>query len=165
MEATTAAKKITGKKLVLRYIGKTTEIVQVASDVLVANDSIMFLEMIDNVGRLRSVWYSLDGLESFTYEGDLKYLASDKTIKISPNMQKGFIMNEIKLVVKRVEEERDELKKKVYKLEAGLKLLDKTPYVNITEEHLELLKGQLSVMHQYLDILERRLELFKQDVK
>lgn len=86
MEATTAAKKITGKKLVLRYIGKTTEIVQVASDVLVAKDSIMFLEMIDNVGRLRSVWYSLDGLESFTYEGDLKYLAEDKTIKISPNI-------------------------------------------------------------------------------
>ena len=83
MEATTAAKKITGKKLVLRYIGKTTEIVQVASDVLVTKDSIMFL---DNVGRLRSVWYSLDGLESFTYEGDLKYLAEDKTIKISPNM-------------------------------------------------------------------------------
>lgn len=86
MEATTAAKKITGKKLVLRYIGKTTEIVQVASDVLVTKDSIMFLEMIDNVGRLRSVWYSLDGLESFSYEGDLKYLAEDKTIKISPNM-------------------------------------------------------------------------------
>lgn len=40
MEATTAAKKITGKKLVLRYIGKTTEIVQVASDVLVTKDSI-----------------------------------------------------------------------------------------------------------------------------
>lgn len=74
-------------------------------------------------------------------------------------------MNENKLVVKRVEEERDELKKKVYKFEAGLKVLDKTPYVNITEEHLELLKGQLSVMHQYLDILERRLELFKQDIK
>ena len=74
-------------------------------------------------------------------------------------------MNEIKLVVKRVEEERDELKKKVYKLEAGLKVLDKTPYVNITEEHLELLKGQLMVMQQYLSILERRLELFKQDAK
>ena len=74
-------------------------------------------------------------------------------------------MNEIKLVVKRVEEERDELKKKVYKFEAGLKVLDKTPYVNITEEHLELLKGQLSIMHQYLDILERRLELLKQDIK
>lgn len=74
-------------------------------------------------------------------------------------------MNEIKLVVKRVEEECDELKKKVYKLEAGLKVLDKTPYVNITEEHLELLKGQLLVMHQYLDILERRLELLKQDIK
>ena len=57
------------------------------------------------------------------------------------------------------------LKKKVYKFEAGLKVLDKTPYVSITEEHLELLKGQLSVMHQYLDILERRLELFKQDIK
>lgn len=74
-------------------------------------------------------------------------------------------MNEIKLVVKRVEEERNELQRKVYKLEAGLKVLDKTPYVNITEEQLELLKGQLSVMHQYLDILERRLELFKQDIK
>lgn len=74
-------------------------------------------------------------------------------------------MNENKLVVKRVEEERDELKKKVYKFEAGLKVLDNTPYVNITEEHLELLKGQLSVMQQYLDILERRLELFKQDIK
>ena len=74
-------------------------------------------------------------------------------------------MNEIKLVVKRVEEERDELEKKVSKFESGLKALDKTPYINITEEHLELLKGQLSVMHQYLDILERRLELFKQDIK
>lgn len=74
-------------------------------------------------------------------------------------------MNEIKLVVKRVEEERDELKNKVYKLEASLKVLDKIPYINITEEHLELLKGQLSVMHQHLDILERRLELFKQDIK
>lgn len=74
-------------------------------------------------------------------------------------------MNEIKLVVKRVEEERDEVKRKVDKLEAGLKALDKTPYINITEEHLELLKGQLSVMQQYLVILERRLELFKQDVK
>ena len=74
-------------------------------------------------------------------------------------------MNEIKLVVKRVEEERNELKKKVYKLEAGLKVLDKTPYVNITEEHLELLKGQLSVMQQYLVILEKRLELFKKDYK
>lgn len=74
-------------------------------------------------------------------------------------------MNEIKLVVKRIEEERDELNKKVSKLEAGLRALDKTPYINITEEHLELLKGQLSVMQQYLTILERRLELFKQDTK
>lgn len=77
-------KKITGKKLVLRYVGKTTEILQVASDVLVAKDSIMFVEMIDNEKRLRSVWYSLDGLESFTYDGDLKYLAENQTIKISP---------------------------------------------------------------------------------
>ena len=74
-------------------------------------------------------------------------------------------MNEIKLVVKRIEEEHDDLKNKVDKLEAGLKVLDKTPYVNITEEHLELLKGQLMVMQQYLSILERRLELFKQDAK
>lgn len=74
-------------------------------------------------------------------------------------------MNEIKLVVKRVEEERDELKKKVDKFEAGLKVLDKTPYVNITEEHLALLKEQLIFMKQYLKILERRLELLKQDVK
>lgn len=79
-----ADKKITGKKLVLQYVGKTTEILQVASDVLVTKDSIMFVEMIDNEKRLRSVWYSLDGLESFTYDGDLKYLAEDKTIKISP---------------------------------------------------------------------------------
>lgn len=79
-----ADKKVIGKKLVLRYIGKTTEILQVASDVLVTKDSIMFVEMIDNEKRLRSVWYSLDGLESFTYDGDLKYLAEDKTIKISP---------------------------------------------------------------------------------
>lgn len=70
-----------------------------------------------------------------------------------------------KLVIKRVEEERDELKNKVSKLEAGLRVLDKTPYVNITEEHLELLKGQLSVMQQYLLILERRLELLEQDAK
>lgn len=79
-----ADKKVIGKKLVLRYVGKTTEILQVASDVLVTKDSIMFVEMIDNEKRLRSVWYSLDGLESFTYDGDLKYLAEDKTIKISP---------------------------------------------------------------------------------
>lgn len=81
-----ADKKVVGKKLVLRYVGKTTEILQVASDVLVTKDSIMFVEMIDNEKRLRSVWYSLDGLESFTYDGDLKYLAEDKTIKISPNI-------------------------------------------------------------------------------
>ena len=74
-------------------------------------------------------------------------------------------MNEIKLIVKRVEEERDELEKKVSKLEAGLRALDKTPYINITEEHLELLKGQLMVMQQYLSILERRLELLKQNAK
>ena len=79
-----ADKQVIGKKLVLRYVGKTTEILQVASDVLVTKDSIMFVEMIDNEKRLRSVWYSLDGLESFTYDGDLKYLAEDKTIKISP---------------------------------------------------------------------------------
>ena len=74
-------------------------------------------------------------------------------------------MNEIKLVVKRVEEERDELKRKVDKLEAGLKVLDKTPYVNITEEHLALLKEQLVFMNQYLKILERRLALFEQESK
>jgi hypothetical protein len=74
-------------------------------------------------------------------------------------------MNEIKLVVKRVEEELNEVKNKVDKLEAGLKALDKTPYINISEEHKELLKRQLSVMQQYSQILERRLELFKQDAK
>lgn len=85
--ATTAAKpKYTTKSLKLRYIGREEENVQVVSDVLVTKDSIMFLEMIGGTGRLRSVWYNLDGLESFTYDGDLKYLAADKTIKISPKM-------------------------------------------------------------------------------
>lgn len=74
----------TTKTLKLRYIGREEENVQVVSDVLVTKDSIMFLEMIGGTGRLRSVWYNLDGLESFTYDGDLKYLAPDKTIKISP---------------------------------------------------------------------------------
>lgn len=85
--ATTAAKpKYATKSLKLRYIGREEENVQVVSDVLVTKDSIMFLEMIGGTGRLRSVWYNLDGLESFTYDGDLKYLAADKTIKISPKM-------------------------------------------------------------------------------
>lgn len=85
--ATTVAKpKYTTKSLKLRYIGREEENVQVVSDVLVTKDSIMFLEMIGGTGRLRSVWYNLDGLESFTYDGDLKYLAADKTIKISPKM-------------------------------------------------------------------------------
>ena len=72
-------------------------------------------------------------------------------------------MDAIKLVVKRVEEERDELKKKVERLEVTVANLDKNN--NFSEKHKELLKEQLSVMHQYLDILERRLELFKQDIK
>lgn len=85
--ATTVAKpKYTTKSLKLRYIVREEENVQVVSDVLVTKDSIMFLEMIGGTGRLRSVWYNLDGLESFTYDGDLKYLAADKTIKISPKM-------------------------------------------------------------------------------
>lgn len=87
--ATTAAKpKYNIKTLRLNYIGRVEENVQVVSDVLVTKDSIMFLEMIGGTGRLRSVWYNLDGLESFTYEGDLKYLAADKTLKISPNIGK-----------------------------------------------------------------------------
>lgn len=72
-------------------------------------------------------------------------------------------MNEIKMVIKRVEEERDELNRKVNRLKSTVDHLDKNN--DITEEHKTLLRGQLSVMYQYLDILERRLELFKQDIK
>ena len=72
-------------------------------------------------------------------------------------------MNEIKLVIERVAKEYDELRRKTGRLESTVANLDKNN--NISEEHKDLLKGQLSVMHQYLSILERRLELFKQDSK
>lgn len=86
MEATTVDKNTKSKTLTLYYKDKGLEVLQVLNDVIVTRDSIIFLEIIDSVSQIRSIWYSLDGLESFTYEGDLKYLASDKTIKISPNM-------------------------------------------------------------------------------
>ena len=72
-------------------------------------------------------------------------------------------MNEIKLVIDRVAKEYDELRRKTGRLEVTVANLDKNN--NISEEHKELLKGQLSVMYQYMQILERRLELFKQDIK
>lgn len=72
-------------------------------------------------------------------------------------------MNEIKLVVKRVEEERDDLNRKVNRLKSTVDNLDKNN--DITEEHKTLLRGQLSVMYQYLQILEQRLALFEQDAK
>lgn len=72
-------------------------------------------------------------------------------------------MNEIKLVIDRVAKEYDELRRKTQRLEVTIANLDKND--SISEEHKELLKGQLSVMQQYLTILERRLELFKQDTK
>lgn len=71
--------------------------------------------------------------------------------------------NGIKLVINRVAKEYDELRRKTQRLEVTVANLDKND--NISEEHKELLKGQLSVMQQYLSILERRLELFKQDAK
>lgn len=72
-------------------------------------------------------------------------------------------MNEIKLVIERVAKEYDELIRKTARLEVTVANLDKND--SISEEHKELLKGQLSVMYQYLDILYRRLELFRQDDK
>lgn len=66
-------------------------------------------------------------------------------------------MDAIKLVVKRVEEERDELKKKV---ERTVECFAKNTH--ITNEHKLLLKMQLLVMKQYLEVLNRRLELFGQ---
>ena len=72
-------------------------------------------------------------------------------------------MNEIKLVIERVAKEYDELRRKTGRLESTVANLDKND--SISEEHKELLKGQLSVMQQYLSILERRLELFEQDNK
>ena len=72
-------------------------------------------------------------------------------------------MNENKMVIKRVAKEYDELRRKTQRLEVTVANLDKND--SISEEHKELLKGQLSVMYQYLDILERRLELLEQDAK
>ena len=72
-------------------------------------------------------------------------------------------MNENKMVIKRVEEERDELNRKVNRLKSTVDHLNKNN--DITEEHKTLLRGQLCVMYQYLQILEQRLALFEQDVK
>lgn len=69
-------------------------------------------------------------------------------------------MNEIKLVIDRVAKEYDELRRKTQRLEVTIANIDKNN--NFSEKHKELLKGQLSVMYQYLDILERRLKLFEQ---
>lgn len=69
-------------------------------------------------------------------------------------------MNEIKLVIDRVAKEYDELRRKTQRLEVTVANIDKNN--NFSEKHKELLKGQLSVMYQYLDILERRLKLFEQ---
>lgn len=68
--------------------------------------------------------------------------------------------NGIKLVIDRVAKEYDELRRKTGRLESTVANLDKNN--SISEEHKVLLKGQLSVMYQYLDILERRLKLFEQ---
>lgn len=72
-------------------------------------------------------------------------------------------MDSIKLVVKRVEEERDELKKKVERLERTVECFAKNTH--ITNEHKLLLKMQLLAMKQYLEVLNRRLELFQQALK
>lgn len=69
-------------------------------------------------------------------------------------------MDAIKLVVKRVEEERDELKKKVERLERTVECFAKNTH--ITNEHKLLLRMQLLAMKQYLEVLNRRLKLFEQ---
>lgn len=69
-------------------------------------------------------------------------------------------MDTIKLVVKRVEEERDELKKKVERLERTVECFAKNTH--ITNEHKLLLRMQLLAMKQYLEVLNRRLKLFEQ---
>ena len=71
--------------------------------------------------------------------------------------------NGIKIVIDRVAKEYDELVRKTARLEFTVANLDKND--SISEEHKELLKGQLSVMYQYLQILKRRLELFEQESK
>lgn len=72
-------------------------------------------------------------------------------------------MDATKLAFKRVKKERDDLKERTVKLENTIGVLDKTPY--ITDENKNLLKLQLSTMQHYLQILERRLELFDQESK
>lgn len=71
--------------------------------------------------------------------------------------------NGIKITIKRVEKERNELKTRIVKLNNTIDFIDKTPY--ITDEHKTLLKIQLTSMQQYIQILDRRLELFEQDLK
>ena len=72
-------------------------------------------------------------------------------------------MDATKLAFKRVKKERDDLKERTVKLENTIGVLDKTPY--ITDENKNLLKLQLSTMQHYLQILERRLELFERESK
>ena len=72
-------------------------------------------------------------------------------------------MDATKLAFKRVKKEHDDLKERTVKLENTIGVLDKTPY--ITDENKTLLKLQLSTMQHYLQILERRLELFDQENK
>lgn len=73
-------------------------------------------------------------------------------------------MDSTKIVVKRVEEERDELKKKVTALTKVINGYGETSY--ISKEHKMLLNEQLIFMNYYLKTLEKRLKLvFKQDSK
>lgn len=72
-------------------------------------------------------------------------------------------MNEIKLVVKRVEEERDELKKRVDALAKTVGMLEKN--ISISEMHKQLLGKQLVYMSLYLNMLELRLKLFKEEAE
>ena len=72
-------------------------------------------------------------------------------------------MDSTKLAFKRVKKEHDDLKERTVKLENTIGVLDKTPY--ITDENKTLLKLQLSTMQHYLQILERRLELFKEEAE
>ncbi len=68
-----------------------------------------------------------------------------------------------KLVIKRVEEERDELQKKVDALSAIVAGFNKNSYV--TDPDKNLLIRQLVYMELYLNILEVRLSLFEEEVE
>ena len=72
-------------------------------------------------------------------------------------------MDSTKIVIKRVEEERDELKKKVNVLTKTIMSFNKN--VTISENQKELLKQQYEYMKGYLYILEKRLKMFKDSDK